>query len=538
MTRKTLWKSYHAPSENKKNSQGIINEFRPSNAFSFSKVRKSNKRVLAIGNDNTITSIDKSRLVNERKTKQEDKDNQSRDTSIGSTTIDKPLAANTNNISIKNKSIAQESFARTTKDIAVINKQSKSQLPEIKKIDSLNSATASSTIRTIDSITNVLNTQHKNLDVNKNIIANSDTLHQPSNVAKLDIKEKASSQKATDSLSSIKNTANHSSELTHTNDLSTIDSSSWSTDSSLSMKSNGTFNTSTDLLKKEDLISALSKSIDSITSFNDSNSNASLISSSLISDSTLVALDSLTNSTKDSVLADAVTKKEKSTVQLLKRLSFDLVGTILSTGAVTKSTGTLHKTSVDNKNQKDKSGLGYVAGIIANYKMNERFSVSTGIVYTVFEEQYNFNYNLKKIEMVYVDSSWQQVEVDSINRASKTKDKYSFISIPLQVSYTFIKREKISFAGTAGIRTNILWSGVTHIANQNQSDVIELKSGFNTISFSYLLELEAAYKLNEHTALLLQPTFVYAATSIHNKASALSQKPYGIGVAVGMRVTF
>ena len=190
------------------------------------------------------------------------------------------------------------------------------------------------------------------------------------------------------------------------------------------------------------------------------------------------------------------------------------------------------------KNKKDKKSLGYSAGIIVNYKLGNRIQASAGIVYTVFSEQYNFNYTLKKFHMVYIDSTWQQVKYDSINRDIKAKDHYSFVSIPLQLSYTFLIKEKIRLSATAGIRSNILLKGVTYLPNAGKNDVMEVKSGFNSLSFSYLIALEAEYKLNEHAALLLQPTFIYGASSIHSKASALSQKPYGVGLTLGLRYTF
>ncbi|MBC7486165.1 MAG: outer membrane beta-barrel protein [Cytophagaceae bacterium] len=272
---------------------------------------------------------------------------------------------------------------------------------------------------------------------------------------------------------------------------------------------------------------------------NDSLSSVYVASNHSVLDSLALLIDSTENITKDSTLAEESTKKEKSKSNLLNRFSFDIVATALLTGASTKSTATdsLTQSAVEDKNRNDKNSIGYSAGIAVNYKLNDRFQTSAGILYTVFSEQYNFNYTLKTFDYVYLDSSWQYVEKDSISRDIKSKDQYSFLSIPLQLSYTFLAKQKIRLSATAGIRSNILLKGVTYLANANKSDVLELKS-FNSISFSYLFALEASYKLNVHTALLLQPTFVYAASSIHNKTSGLIQKPYGVGLTIGLRVNF
>ena len=269
-------------------------------------------------------------------------------------------------------------------------------------------------------------------------------------------------------------------------------------------------------------------------------STISLATNNPITDSLALPLDSTQNIHKDSVLAEASTKNKKSKNNLLSRFTFDMIATALSTGASTKTTATdsLNQAAIRDKNQHDKNSLGYSAGIIVNYKLSDRIQASAGILYAVFSEQYNFNYSLKKFDWVYIDSNWQYIEQDSINRDTKAKDQYSFLSIPLQLSYTFIAKEKIRLSATAGIRSNILLKGVTYLSNATKSDVTGVRSGFNIVSFSYLLALEAEYKLNTHTALLLQPTFVYAASSVHNKASGIVQKPYGVGVTVGMRITF
>ncbi len=257
-------------------------------------------------------------------------------------------------------------------------------------------------------------------------------------------------------------------------------------------------------------------------------------------DSSLVKLDSLQPVQPDSVLAKTTDKKDKDKSKLLSRLSFDLAVTALLTGASTStySTDSSNKAAIEDKNKNDKNSLGYSAGVLVNYKVSERISASVGITYTNFSEEYHFNYTLKKTEWVLIDSTWQLIQVDSINRDSKVKDQYNFLSIPLQLSYTFLSKEKLKLSATAGIRGDILIKGVTHLANAQKTDVVKMTSGFNVFSFSYLLALEAEYKWTAHTAVLLQPVFLYGGSSIHSKTSSLKQKTYGIGLTLGLRFTF
>jgi len=257
-------------------------------------------------------------------------------------------------------------------------------------------------------------------------------------------------------------------------------------------------------------------------------------------DSVLMQLDSLQSTQPDSVLAHPTDKKEKGKSKLLSRLSFDLVATALLTGVSTStnSTDSSYQIAVEDKNKNDKNSLGYAAGVMVNYKVSERISASVGFAYTNFSEHYHFNYTLKKTEWVLIDSNWQTIQVDSINRDSKVKDQYNFLSIPLHLSYNFLQKGKLKLAATVGLRSNILIKGVTYIANAQKNDVTKVTSGFNKISFMYQLSLAAEYKCNERLALLIQPIFLYGANSIHNKASSLQQKPYGAGVTIGLRVTF
>ncbi|MDB5257283.1 MAG: hypothetical protein JWM14_1978 [Chitinophagaceae bacterium] len=364
-------------------------------------------------------------------------------------------------------------------------------------------------------------------------IAHSDTINKKNNVT-LSFVTSDHTQQTNDSIfSTDDNQAITFNQLVHSHSDSSLTNNS-STIANPSVIQKGS-------LKNTNLVEQIGNKdsiLGSSTSQNDSLSSSSMLTNTSVPDSLMTAMDSIKTLSKDSVLTETTAKKEKIKSNLMKHLSFDIVAAALLTGASTKATDSSYQSAVEDKNKKDKNSLGYSAGIIVNYKLSNRLQASAGIVYTAFSEQYNFNYTVKKFDWVYIDSNWQQIESDSINRDIKAKDQYSFLSIPLQFSYTFLIKEKIRLSATAGIRSNILLKGVTYLPNARKSDVVEVKSGFNSISFSYLIALEAEYKLNAHTALLLQPTFMYGASSIHSKASALSQKPYGVGLTLGLRFIF
>jgi hypothetical protein len=239
-------------------------------------------------------------------------------------------------------------------------------------------------------------------------------------------------------------------------------------------------------------------------------------------DSSVASADSLQQAAKDSLKV-----KEKKKTNLLNRLTLDGIASALITGAETKTTDTLYQAAVKNKNENDKNNYGYLAGLIVNYKLSNRLQISTGVLYSSYSEQTI----LRNRFYDPYDTTWKGVDIQK-------KDQYSFLSIPLQLSYAFVAKEKLSLSAKAGIYTNILLRGVTYLPNATKTDLIGIKSGFNSISLNYMVALEAEYKLSPHAALLLQPTFLYAASSVHSKASALNQKLYGIGITLGLRFTF
>ena len=535
--------TYNTKTANKENYKDVRKEIHFSNSYSSSEVRKIENGMTARGKSNEITHPNNSLVSYTGKSKKwrNNKDILSSNKVSASPTIDKQLALRPENFITTDKSTTELIASQNSKDITLSGQQTESLLTTNEKIELISSSNKNKLTPNADSSINLQGIQHYNSgnnNNNKNPIKHSDTLQNQSNTSIDLIDEENSKQKITDSLSSDKNQLNNSIEITSPNSLTKINSSSSNTTSSSITDSSKTFHTFPEPLKKEDQHDALSDiSLNSSVLIADSLSST-ILTSVTKADHALIILDSTQHTAKDSSLTNATTKKEKSKSKLLTHLSFDLLAAVLSTGAVTKATESFSQDAVDDKNQNDKNGIGYSAGVVINYKLSDRFHTSAGMLYNTFSEQYNFHYNLKTTQSVNIDSSWQNVVIDSINREIKAKDQYSFLSIPLQLSYTFWFKEKIRLSATAGMRSNIFLTGVTYLTNAAKSDVMEIKSGFHSISFSYLLSLEAAYQVREHIALLVQPTFVYGASSIHNKASGLNQKLYGLGVTVGLRFTF
>jgi hypothetical protein len=81
-------------------------------------------------------------------------------------------------------------------------------------------------------------------------------------------------------------------------------------------------------------------------------------------------------------------------------------------------------------------------------------------------------------------------------------------------------------------------NGVTYIMNQDKTDLVAVRSGFNKLSLSYLASVGMEYKLREHLYLLVQPAVNFNLSSIHQRSFYLSQKPYSFGLNAGLRFRF
>jgi hypothetical protein len=124
----------------------------------------------------------------------------------------------------------------------------------------------------------------------------------------------------------------------------------------------------------------------------------------------------------------------------------------------------------------------------------------------------------------------------SKERIAKTKkDSYSLISIPVSFSYTFLRTKKINLSVSAGIKFNFFLNGVTYVSNKEGTDLIALKNDFSKLTLSYMANVGIEYKLFNYVNFLAQPTVNYHGSSIQNKSALFVQKPYSVGLNVGLR---
>lgn len=273
---------------------------------------------------------------------------------------------------------------------------------------------------------------------------------------------------------------------------------------------------------------------------------------------TLAKADTLTNVKADSTIsADSSTKKIKEKKDKQSRWSLDLMAGPMFTGASTNANDLSYQDIVNAKNEQDKNRLNFSGGGMLNYALSQRFSVSAGVLYSSYSEKYNFRNTKDTFDLT------SHIEIDSVpfqdstgsgytivektvidtNRVSKQysdqkKDQYNFISIPLNATVYLWRKEKLSISAIGGVRINLLTRSRTYITNNNITELVEYSGETRKITLSYMASVAMEYQLKKKMYLLVQPTVNYQAGSIYTNSSALNQKPYSVGVNVGIRFKF
>lgn len=273
--------------------------------------------------------------------------------------------------------------------------------------------------------------------------------------------------------------------------------------------------------------------------------------------------DTLAEKIMDSIARpDTTTKKEKTKEIRSSRWSVDVLLAPALTGVASKAENSSYEMQVASKNSQSKNSVTLSGGLAVNYSFGSNWSVSTGLFYSAYSEKYNFKNTVKIDSTVYgshirydsifrdsntvkiFDSIAQTVVQDTTVHSRKQeysaqkKDRYSFLSFPVNVSYCFLRRHRITLSATAGIKVNVLLKSTTYISNKEMTDLFNYQWSVQKVTLSYMASLSMEYVLWKNISLLAQPVVNYHGGSIYSGTSPIRQRPYSIGVNAGLRIRF
>lgn len=181
----------------------------------------------------------------------------------------------------------------------------------------------------------------------------------------------------------------------------------------------------------------------------------------------------------------------------------------------------------------DKGGTGFRAGIDGSLFLNQHISIKAGIRYL------STGYGTKENMRLQMDTNYLISQgyffPDTIGPNNiQFRYRYSYIEIPVGVSYQWGQKKLSWFAG-AGVTANIyLSSSTTSITDIGKHSVKDQAEYYNRFGLGVYLSAGAQYKLNPHFQVFAQPTIRYNITSLNNNAP-LKYHLFSLGSEFGLR---
>jgi len=222
--------------------------------------------------------------------------------------------------------------------------------------------------------------------------------------------------------------------------------------------------------------------------------------------------------------------------------------------------------SVGSRNVIESGSFGYVLGLSFDYKLSGNFYFRTGLDLLKFKED-----GLYTLPKEYLPPPPKKAKGFAKDTSISYANNYLFLGIPLMIGYTYGNKWFVS-VNTGLEPTLFLTSWTNYPSNAGAAiypsdydpnpDVKPPKKpipkdeeivgdssyyykeyldarnrSFNRIGLSYLLSVEAGYKIDKRFSLSLSPIFRCFLSSIQSKED-VKEKPYSLGVALAVYYSF
>jgi hypothetical protein len=206
-------------------------------------------------------------------------------------------------------------------------------------------------------------------------------------------------------------------------------------------------------------------------------------------------------------------------------------------------------------NEGEYENLSFSAGALADYSINKKWNLQSGLVYNSFNylinpkklfAQLDDNGNIKyKFESsagyLYVTPKiGTSPAIGDSTYTNETTAILNYIAVPLSIKYN-IPFRKFNFFISAGPAINILLNGKvkTEIEGSNENEIVKSNDiyGLRTTYFSGNITAGASYKMTNRLSFTLFPSYNFAITPI-NKNCPVKSYPNALGLAGGLQYKF
>jgi hypothetical protein len=195
------------------------------------------------------------------------------------------------------------------------------------------------------------------------------------------------------------------------------------------------------------------------------------------------------------------------------------------------------------RKQVESSELDWSGGFLLDYKLSDKWLVSSGIQFTHLSMSMTFGTTTTS-RYPTIEPGGQLIVMDSVTQSgpNNLRIKYSWNEIPLLFTYRFNTQKRLSLETKFGVSYAIISVVDAAMIAQNNIGVYNLKSqdafpGFNNLFFAQAYA-GIAYRLNESVTLTAMP---YAKVSLNNMVSRenwVKQYPLLTGLSFGLRKSF
>lgn len=175
-----------------------------------------------------------------------------------------------------------------------------------------------------------------------------------------------------------------------------------------------------------------------------------------------------------------------------------------------------------HKNANDRSMLSTNLSILIRRQMNDKWSVATGVQAFNSGERYSYTIN------------------------SETHDfdnAYNYLSIPLEVDYTFLEIEGFKLDFGVGAQYNHLREGTSSWVDlESEQAVTHSNKGkdspFNKSAMAFNTDITARYGISPWMDVMAQPRGVLFTQSLYKEQTGLDQRPYAVSFMLGLAAKF
>lgn len=178
----------------------------------------------------------------------------------------------------------------------------------------------------------------------------------------------------------------------------------------------------------------------------------------------------------------------------------------------------VHADVVSHRNAHEKSSVNYNVGMEVGMKY-KRLRVSLGFGYFERGEQYFFQ---------------------GQNIRHEFKNKYSYFSAPVNISYELLIRNRFSLSPMAGYAFNMLHQGQASWLNPHNHSEVHMNSNHDNPyrQSGHMLSgsLQVGYQFNRRVKLLYRVGYTHFLQSIYKPSVALDQRQYSVDHQFGIQV--